>query len=477
MTRLKEFLKSHPDIDDHLDTISALAALDYIEKRSPTIAHNIEKELIDQRNSLKLIASENYTSLAVQLAMGNWLTDKYAEGIPFQRYYAGCKNVDAIESYAQDLAKKLFQCEAVTVQPHSGCDANMAAYLAVLSEVVENVKVKEMNKSLMQMSSDEFAKVRQAFTNARILGMSLKDGGHLTHGFRNNLSGKLFDAYAYGVDPATEMLNYDEVRSIAKKVQPHIFVVGYSSYSRLIDFSVMRSIADEVGAVLMVDMAHFAGLVAGKVFHGVHNPIPYADIVTSTTHKTLRGPRGGIVLSKKRFEEGLKRVCPLVQGGPLEHVIAAKAIAFEEALSEDFQIYAHKVVENAKTLSQSFLDHGVRVIAGGTDNHLMVLDVFSSFGMTGKEAEERLVSAGIIVNKNAIPNDTRGVIQTSGIRIGTPAITSLHMGQGQMHEVAELIVRCLKGESVAKIRSQVEHLKGRFPLYKDIILGKLCHIN
>ncbi|MFZ4773551.1 MAG: serine hydroxymethyltransferase [Chlamydiia bacterium] len=477
MTRLKEFLDSGVRVEDHLDVIAMLASLEYIEKGSPRVGKGIEQELIDQRNSLKLIASENYSSLRVQLTMGNWLTDKYAEGIPYQRYYAGCQNVDDIESYTQDLAKKLFGAEAVTVQPHSGCDANIAAYLAILSEVVEGSKVKQMGKPLFQMNREEYELVRQDFTRARIFGMALKDGGHLTHGFRNNISGKLFDAYSYGVDPLTEMLNYEEIRKQAKEIQPHIFVVGYSAYSRHIDFSVMRSIADEVGAVLMVDMAHFSGLVAGKVFTGIHDPVLHADIVTSTTHKTLRGPRGGMILSKKRFEEGLKRVCPLVQGGPLEHVIAAKAVAFEEALSNDFQKYAHQIVENASALSRHFMDHGVRIVSGGTDNHLMVLDVFDSFGITGKDAEERLYKSGIIVNKNAIPNDPRGVIQTSGIRIGTPAITTLNMGVSEMQEVANCIVRCLKGEDPAKIKADVQHLKARYPLYKGISLGKLCHTN
>jgi len=475
LSRLKEFLESGIKVEDHLDVIAMLASLEHIEKSSPKVAKGIEQELIDQRNSLKLIASENYSSLRVQMTMGNWLTDKYAEGIPYHRYYAGCQNVDQIEEYAGDLAKKLFGAEAVTVQPHSGCDANMAAYLAILAEVVEGAKVKEIGKPLMQMSREEYGKVREAFTNARILGMSLKDGGHLTHGFRNNFSGKLFDAYSYGVDPLTEMLDYEAMRTMAKKVQPHIFVVGYSSYSRKIDFSVMRSIADEVGAVLMVDMAHFSGLVAGKAFTGVYNPVPYADVVTSTTHKTLRGPRGGIVLSKKRFEEGLKRVCPLVQGGPLEHVIAAKAVAFEEALSKDFEKYAGHVVGNASALARHFMDEGVRIVSGGTENHLMVLDTFASFGLTGKEAEAKLYDCGIIVNKNAIPNDPRGVLETSGIRLGTAAITTLNMGVAQMQEVANCIVRCLKGESHAKIKADVHQLKTGYPLYKGISLGKLCH--
>jgi len=477
LTRLKEFLDSGVNPDEHLDTIAMLASLDYIEKGSPRIAKSIEQELVDQRNSLKLIASENYSSLRVQLAMGNWLTDKYAEGIPFQRYYAGCQNVDEVESYAQELAKKLFNAESCTVQPHSGCDANLAAYLAILAEVIENSKVKELGKPLMQMSHKEYESVRQDFTKARILGMSLKDGGHLTHGFRNNFSGKLFDAYTYGVDPVTERIHYDALRTLAKEVQPHILVAGYSSYSRKVDFSVMRSIADEVGAVLLVDMAHFSGLVAGKVFEEVYDPVAYADVVTSTTHKTLRGPRGGMILSKKRFEEGLKRVCPLAQGGPLEHVIAAKAVAFEEALSKEFQQYAHRIVENAETLARHFLDEGVRVITGGTENHLLVLDVFSSFGLTGKEAEERLYKSGIIVNKNAIPNDSRGVVQTSGIRLGTPAITTLNMGVQEMLEVANFIVRCLKGGDPAKIKADVQRLKARYPLYKGISLGKLCHTN
>ncbi len=475
MSRLKEFLESGIKVEDHLDVIAMLASLEHIEKSSPKVAKGIEQELIDQRNSLKLIASENYSSLRVQMTMGNWLTDKYAEGIPYHRYYAGCQNVDQIEEYAGDLAKKLFGAEAVTVQPHSGCDANMAAYLAILAEVVEGAKAKEIGKPLMQMSREEYGKVREAFTNARILGMSLKDGGHLTHGFRNNFSGKLFDAYSYGVDPLTEMLDYEAMRAMAKKVQPHIFVVGYSSYSRKIDFSVMRSIADEVGAVLMVDMAHFSGLVAGKAFTGVYNPVPYADVATSTTHKTLRGPRGGIVLSKKRFEEGLKRVCPLVQGGPLEHVIAAKAVAFEEALSKDFEKYAGHVVGNASALARHFMDEGVRIVSGGTENHLMVLDTFASFGLTGKEAEAKLYDCGIIVNKNAIPNDPRGVLETSGIRLGTAAITTLNMGVAQMQEVANCIVRCLKGESHAKIKADVHQLKTGYPLYKGISLGKLCH--
>lgn len=400
--------------------------------------------------------------------MGNWLTDKYSEGFCNHRFYAGCQNVDAIENRAEELAKQLFKAESAYVQPHSGCDANLIAYLAILHEIKEVPKAKELGKPLAQLSKEEFEKIRQSLVNSRILGMDLSAGGHLTHGFRMNISGKLFQSYSYNVDPHTEQLDYDEIEKQAIEVCPDILVAGYSAYPRLINFKRMRKIADRVGAILLVDMAHFAGLVAANVLVGDFNPVEFAHVVTSTTHKTLRGPRGGIILAKKEFEAAIKKGCPLVQGGPLPHVMAAKAIAFEEALTPSFQDYGQQIVKNAKRLAECLKDLGVRLVTDGTDNHLILLDVMKSFQLTGSDAEQLLAKCGITVNKNAIPYDPNGVWKTSGVRIGLAAMTTRHMKEPEMEKIAECMVNCLKGNKIEPIQREVRGLTEDFPLYSEL---------
>jgi len=401
----------------------------------PAIAALIKREVARQEHGLELIASENFCSLAVLEAMGSALTNKYAEGLPKKRYYGGCEVVDEVEQLAIDRAKQLFGAEHANVQPHSGAQANMAAYLAV------------------------------AKPGDTLLGLALPHGGHLTHGSPVNFSGTLFRAVAYGVREDTGRIDYDQVRDVAKKERPRIIVGGGSAYARVVDFPAMRAVADEVGAVFVVDMAHFAGLVAGGVYP---SPVPHTQIVTTTTHKTLRGPRGGLILCTAEHAKAVdKQVFPGIQGGPLEHVIAAKAVALHEALQPDFRAYAAQVVKNAQTLAAALVQRGYAIVSGGTDSHLMLVDLRPK-GLTGKEAEELLDRAGITVNKNTIPGDPQSPFVTSGIRLGTSALTTRGFGEGEMERVAELIDTVLTKRdegTVGRVKKEVREWVGAFPLY------------
>jgi glycine hydroxymethyltransferase len=489
MKRLKTYLQSTNEKNWSSAAIAYLAGLDEIDTVLPSVSESIAKELADQRNYIKLIASENYCSYPVQLAMGNFLTDKYAEGFAHHRFYAGCENVDDLEALAVNELKQLFGAEAAYVQPHSGADANLVAFWSILTSRVQNPELERLGKkSLDELSQAELEHLRQLMVNQKVLGLSLNSGGHLTHGYRHNISSKMMKACSYDVDPKTELLDYASIAEIAKKEKPAILLAGYSSYSRLIDFAIMKEIADSVGAVLMVDMAHFSGLVAGKVMTGNFNPIPFADIVTSTTHKTLRGPRGGFVLCKKPYEDIVNKGCPLVLGGPLPHVIAAKAVAFKEALEPSFSTYAHKIVENSKALAAALLKKGIRVVTGGTDNHLLVIDL-SPFGLTGRQGETALRQGHLTVNRNAIPFDPNGAWYTSGLRLGTPATTTLGLGPSEMEEIAAVVFDILKASKPAisaktglagkaqveveekaleSAQSRVKDLLGRFPLYPEL---------
>ncbi len=426
------------------------ASLDTISSISPSIANSIINELRDQRANLKLIASENYSSLATQLATGNLLTDKYAEGYPHHRFYAGCDNVDAIEDEACQLACTLFGAEHAYVQPHSGADANLVAFLAILSAKVQRPLLTELNlEDPSKASRADWAKVREAVHNQRLLSLDYYSGGHLTHGYRHNISSHLFDVYTYSVDPQTKLIDLDQLRSQLHEVRPLILLAGYSAYPRKLNFAKLRELADEVGAVLMVDMAHFAGLVAGKVFTGDFDPVPHAHVVTSTTHKTLRGPRGGLVLCKQEFAEWLDKGCPAILGGPLPHIMAAKAIALREASQPEFQTYAHKIVENAHSLAQYCVEEALSVLTGGTDNHLLLLDVAQTFGLTGRQAESALRECAITLNRNSLPFDANGPWYTSGLRLGTPAVTTLGMSTEEMKEIASIIKLVLSNTTPA----------------------------
>ncbi|OHV04059.1 glycine hydroxymethyltransferase [Mycobacterium talmoniae] len=434
---------------DYTDTASAAyrAALQVVESVEPRIAAATRKELADQRDSLKLIASENYASPAVLLAMGSWLSDKYAEGTIGHRFYAGCQNVDTVESVAAEHARELFGAPYAYVQPHSGIDANLVAYWAILATRVEAPGLAAAGaKHVNELSEADWEALRHTLGNQRLLGMSLDAGGHLTHGFRPNISGKMFHQRSYGTDPETELLDYDALAAAAREFRPLILVAGYSAYPRRINFATMREIADEVGATLMVDMAHFAGLVAGKVFTGDEDPVPHAHVTTTTTHKSLRGPRGGLILAVPEYADAVDRGCPMVLGGPLAHVMAAKAVALAEARQPAFGTYAQHVADNAKALADGLLRRGARLVTGGTDNHLVLLDV-TAFGVTGRQAESALLDAGVVTNRNAIPADPNGAWYTSGIRVGTPALTSRGLGTAEFDRVAELVVDVLKNTS------------------------------
>ncbi|HFV7442684.1 TPA: serine hydroxymethyltransferase [Staphylococcus aureus] len=412
--------------------------MSYITKQDKVIAEAIEREFQRQNSNIELIASENFVSEAVMEAQGSVLTNKYAEGYPGRRYYGGCEFVDVTESIAIDRAKALFGAEHVNVQPHSGSQANMAVYLVAL----------EMGDT--------------------VLGMNLSHGGHLTHGAPVNFSGKFYNFVEYGVDKDTERINYDEVRKLALEHKPKLIVAGASAYSRTIDFKKFKEIADEVNAKLMVDMAHIAGLVAA----GLHpNPVEYADFVTTTTHKTLRGPRGGMILCKEEYKKDIdKTILPGIQGGPLEHVIAAKAVAFGEALENNFKMYQQQVVKNAKVLAETLINEGFRIVSGGTDNHLVAVDVKGSIGLTGKEAEETLDSVGITCNKNTIPFDQEKPFVTSGIRLGTPAATTRGFDEKAFEEVAKIISLALKNskdeEKLQQAKERVAKLTAEYPLYQ-----------
>ncbi len=466
--------------------IAYLAGLDHIKSESPLVAETIIQELKDQRSHLKLIASENFSSLAVQLAMGNLLTDKYAEGYPHHRFYAGCTNVDILEEAACDEAKTLFGAEHAYVQPHSGADANLVAFWSILVYRIQNKEVERLGKkNIDELSPEEYESMRMLLLSQKMMGLSLHSGGHLTHGYRHNISAKMMQAVSYDVDPVTECLDYADLKKKVGQEKPAILVAGYSAYPRRINFATMREIADSVGATLLVDMAHFAGLVAGKVFTGDYNPIPFAHIVTSTTHKTLRGPRGGLILCQTPYKEVVDKGCPLVLGGPLPHVIAAKALAFKEARSNSFEHYAEHVVSNSRALATTLTKQGVRLTTGGTENHLMVLDVANSFGLTGRQAESLLRAAGITVNRNSIPFDTQRPWYTSGVRIGTPATTTLGMREAEMEEIGSCIIEILRTaqpvqgslsearadpDILTRTQTRVKELLDRFPLYPELVL-------
>ncbi len=491
MSYLGRYFQKVSEAKRNTAAIAYMAALDHVQQAYPLIADKIVQELKDQRSYLKMIASENYCSLAVQLSMGNLLTDKYCEGYPQHRFYAGCENVDAIEEAAIEELKRLFHCEHAYVQPHSGADANLVAFWAILVQRVQSKELERLGKkTLDELSPEEYEKIRQELVNQKMMGLSLSSGGHLTHGYRHNISAKIMRSVSYEVDPATGRIDYQLLQKQVLQERPAVLVAGYSAYPRKINFAKMREIADSVGAVLMVDMAHFAGLVAGKVFRGEYDPVPFAHIVTSTTHKTLRGPRGGIVLCKKEFKEVVDKGCPIVLGGPLPHVIAAKAIAFREANTPEFAAYAEQIVRNAESLAIALQKKGVAIATGGTENHLLVADVAKSFGLTGRQAENALREAHFTVNRNAVPFDANGPWYTSGVRMGTPAITTLGMKEKEMEEIAEWVVDLLQATKPAlaengeksrakvdidpavcsRVRGKVAELLGRFPLYPELVL-------
>ena len=409
-------------------TIDQLTAFDQ------EIGDAVRAEYVRQENGIELIASENVVSEACLLAAGTILTNKYAEGYPGRRYYGGCERVDVVEKLAIERAKQLFGAEHANVQPHSGSQANTAVYVALLHP------------------------------GDTVLGMSLADGGHLTHGSPVNLSGLYYNFVSYGVNTETHLIDYDKVEELAKEHKPKMIVAGASAYPRVIDFPRLRAIADSVGAYLMVDMAHIAGLVAA----GVHpSPVPYADVVTTTTHKTLRGPRGGLILCREALAKQIdKAIFPGIQGGPLLHIIAAKAVCFGEALKPAFREYQNQIIKNAKAMAEAFLEEGFNLVSGGTDNHLMLLDL-RPFGVTGKDLEKRLDAVHITVNKNAIPNDPETPFVTSGIRVGTPAVTSRGMKEDEMKEIAHLIALTTKDfeGNADKVRAAVADLCRRFPLF------------
>lgn len=445
MSILEKYLNKTPKESQNVAAIAYLAALDHLASENKPVADAIIGELKDQRSFMKLIASENYSSLATQLAMGNLLTDKYSEGVIGKRFYAGCQHVDDVESLAADELKKIFNCDHAYVQPHSGADANLIAFWAVLTQRIQNKEIEKLGqKNVNTLTPEDHEKIRQVLINQKIMGMSLNSGGHLTHGYRMNVSSKMFQAYSYDVNPETELIDYDDLAKKVREVKPFIFIAGYSAYPRLLDFAKLREIADSVGAVLMADIAHFSGLVAGKALKGVYDPVPYAHIISSTTHKTLRGPRGGMVLCQEEFREAVDKGCPYVIGGPLPHVIAAKAVAFKEANTTSFRDYASQVIKNAKAMAEEFNKDGIKLFSGGTDNHLIVIDVHKSFGLNGRHAETALREAKITVNRNTIPFDVNGPWYTSGIRLGTPAMTTLGMKEDEMRLIARLITKLLK---------------------------------
>ncbi len=415
--------------------------IEALKKVDPEAFEALVGETLRQENNLELIASENYVSEAVLEMAGSVFTNKYAEGYPGRRYYGGCEFTDIVERLARERAKELFGADHANVQPHSGSQANMAVYFTVLNP------------------------------GDKILGMDLSHGGHLTHGHPLSFSGRFYEVASYTVNRETEMIDYDELMETAKREKPKLIIAGASAYPRILDFEKFREIADEVGAYLVVDMAHIAGLVAA----GEHpSPVPYADFVTTTTHKTLRGPRGGLILCKEQYKKDLNRnLFPGIQGGPLVHIVAAKAVALKEAMTEEFKQYQKQVKSNAKKLAQELADRGLRIVSGGTDNHLMLVDV-TSIGLTGKVAEKALDLAGITVNKNTIPFDKNKPLIASGIRIGTPAVTTRGMKEKEMEEIAEYIVDALKHTDdepyLAKIKEKVTSLTDRFPMgYKKII--------
>jgi glycine hydroxymethyltransferase len=476
-----------PDVNAPTVSTAYRAMLDVIAASEPGVARAIGDELASQRRQLKLIASENYASPAVLMAMGTWLSDKYAEGTIGHRFYAGCEVVDQVEALAASHATALFAADHAYVQPHSGIDANLVAYWAILARRIERPFLDQHGaRNVDALDPDAWQRLRSEFSSQRMMGMALDAGGHLTHGFRSNISGKMFDQASYGVDPDSGLLDYDAIAARAREFRPLILVAGYSAYPRNPNFRLLREIADEVGATFMVDMAHFAGLVAGQVLTGDLNPVPHAEVVTSTTHKSLRGPRGGLVLCTPDYAPFVDRGCPLVLGGPLPHVIAAKAVALAEARQPAFAGYAARIVDNARALAEGLLRRGVQLVTGGTDNHLVLADVAASFGLTGRQAEAALLEAGVVTNRNSVPRDPNGAWYTSGIRLGTPALTTLGMGPAELDEVADILATALKAttpetgskakqtidaRTAEECRARCGDLLGRYPLYPQIELS------
>jgi glycine hydroxymethyltransferase len=435
------------------------AAMETIAVAEPDVAAAIAGELASQRRQLKLIASENYASPAVLLAMGNWLSDKYAEGTVGHRLYAGCEMVDRVESLAAGHARALFGADHAYVQPHSGIDANLVAFWAILARRVEEPALRAAGvRHVNDLAAADWERLRRQLHSQRMLGMALDAGGHLTHGVRPNISGKLFEQASYGTDPETGLLDYDAIAAQARQFRPLVLLAGYSAYPRTPNFRVLREIADEVGATFMVDMAHFAGLVAGGVLTGDLNPVPQAEVVTSTTHKSLRGPRGGFVLCTGDYASFVDKGCPMVLGGPLPHVMAAKAIAFAEARQPSFAAYASVVVANARALADGLLRRGVRLVTGGTSNHIVLADVAASFGLTGRQAESALLDSGVVANRNSVPHDPNGAWYTSGVRLGTPALTTLGFGVGEMDEIAGIIATALRATTPAAATAKAKYI-------------------
>jgi glycine hydroxymethyltransferase len=503
MNAIAEYLSSVKPDKVNAAFLAYLCNLSETAAVAPEIAASVVKELENQRSRVKLIASENYCSMAVQFAMGNLFTDKYAEGMPGHRFYAGNENVDAVESLAAEEARKLFGAEYANVQPHCGADANVLAYWAILTTRIENPALAKYGQTnLYKLSEAQWKELKADLGSQKLLGLDYYSGGHLTHGYRYNLSSRMFDIYGYSVSPETGTLDYDAIAAQAADVKPLILLAGYSAYPRKIDFRRMREIADSVGAVFMVDMAHFAGLVAGKVFSGDYDPVAHAHVVTSTTHKTLRGPRAGLVLAKAEFAEALDKGCPLTMGGPLPHVIAAKAVAFKEARRPEFQVYAANVVKNCQALADSCIKNGLKVLTGGTDNHLILVNVSGSAGgpdadakaITGRQAESALHECNITCNRNSLPSDPNGPWYTSGLRIGTAAVTSLGMGKPEMDELGAIIALVVKNtrpaevsaesktskakyvieeKAAAEARKRVKQLLDRYPVYPELDLDFL----
>jgi glycine hydroxymethyltransferase len=449
------------------DAAAYEAVLDVVRAVEPDIAQAIADELTNQRHQLKLIASENYASPAVLLAMGNWLSDKYAEGTPGHRFYAGCEVVDRVETIANEHARALFGAEHAYVQPHSGIDANLVAFWSILAKRVEKPYLESLGAAnVNDLAPEAWEALRGQLHGQRMIGMALDAGGHLTHGFRPNISGKLFEQRSYGVTADTEMLDYDAVRALAQEFRPLVLVAGYSAYPRNPNFRILREIADEVGATFMVDMAHFAGLVAGKVLTGDLDPVAHAHVVTSTTHKSLRGPRGGIVLCVEEYAEFVDRGCPMVLGGPMPHVMAAKAVALAEARTPAFADYARQIVDNAAALADSLMRRGVRLVTGGTENHLVLMDVNAGFALTGRQAESALVDSGVVTNRNSIPGDPNGAWYTSGVRLGTPALTTLGLTEDEFDEVADIITTVLRATEPTTVDGKKS--KARYTLPPDV---------
>ncbi|MDH5639065.1 MAG: glycine hydroxymethyltransferase [Nitrospinota bacterium] len=489
-SRLVRYIKNLEGRVPNSGAAAYYASLDQVESISPNISTSIAKELEDQRSNIKLIASENYCSLATQLAHGNLLTDKYAEGFANHRFYAGCDNVDTIESEACDLATELFGADHAYVQPHSGVDANFTALFAILFARVRQPYIDNTGKKALELDRDEWTRLNAEMNRQKIMGMDYFSGGHLTHGYRFNIISNMMDVYTYSVDRATSLLDYDGIYNQVKEVRPLILLAGYSAYSRKIDFAKMKQMASEVGATLWVDMAHFAGLVAGGVFQGDYDPVAHADIVTTTTHKTLRGPRGGMVLCKKELAEWVDKGCPTNLGGPLPHAMAAKAVALREALRPEFKEYAKKIVQNCQALAEEFMALGVPVLTGGTDNHLILVEVSKKYGLTGRQAETTLRNCGVTLNRNALPFDENGPWYTSGLRIGSAAVTTLGMGANEMKEITSIIHLVLSNstavtgangkKSLAKVdtapkaaeeaRSRAKDLLGKHLLYPELDL-------